>query len=213
VFPTPKHRILSVMKSFLRSWAIAVFAVSAFVVSATAEAGIFYAVTNALSAQSGYSLSGYIEVAATGNLRTLSSWNVTASLGNNPTFTLNSAASGDFYLAGSGAALYATDSALYVPTTAYMRIEDPNAGVVWTKDYGSGIPWSRYSAFMNVDPYDDYWYSETFPVSDSNGWKIGSVMAEPVPEIDPATGASALSLVAGVLAMVEQRRRRATLVA
>jgi hypothetical protein len=34
-----------------------------------------------------------------------------------------------------------------------------------------------------------------------------------VPEIDPATGVSALSLVAGVLAMIEQRRRRATLVA
>ena len=33
------------------------------------------------------------------------------------------------------------------------------------------------------------------------------------PEIDPATGGSALSLVAGVLAMIEQRRRRATLVA
>jgi hypothetical protein len=34
-----------------------------------------------------------------------------------------------------------------------------------------------------------------------------------VPEIDPATGGSALSLVAGVLAMIEQRRRRAMLVA
>ena len=34
-----------------------------------------------------------------------------------------------------------------------------------------------------------------------------------VPEIDPAMGSSALSLVAGVLAMIEQRRRRATLVA
>ena len=32
--------------------------------------------------------------------------------------------------------------------------------------------------------------------------------ASAVPEIDPATGSSALSLVAGVLAMVEQRRRR-----
>jgi len=29
-----------------------------------------------------------------------------------------------------------------------------------------------------------------------------------VPEIDPATGGSALALVAGVLAMIEQRRRR-----
>jgi len=34
-----------------------------------------------------------------------------------------------------------------------------------------------------------------------------------VPEIDPAIGGSALSLVAGVLAMIEQRRRRAKLVA
>ena len=34
-----------------------------------------------------------------------------------------------------------------------------------------------------------------------------------VPEIDPAMGGSALSLVAGVLAMIEQRRRRAMLVA
>ncbi len=33
------------------------------------------------------------------------------------------------------------------------------------------------------------------------------------PEIDPATGGSTLSLVAGVLAMLEQRRRRAMLVA
>jgi hypothetical protein len=42
-----------------------------------------------------------------------------------------------------------------------------------------------------------------------------SVFAAPsaVPEIDPATGGSALSLVAGVLAMIEQRRRRAMLVA
>ena len=42
-----------------------------------------------------------------------------------------------------------------------------------------------------------------------------SVFAAPtaVPEVDPATGGSALSLVAGVLAMIEQRRRRATLVA
>ena len=38
-------------------------------------------------------------------------------------------------------------------------------------------------------------------VGDSGG-------APSVPEIDPATGGSALSLVAGVLAMIEQRRRR-----
>lgn len=35
----------------------------------------------------------------------------------------------------------------------------------------------------------------------------------PIPEIDPATGGSAISLITGVLAVFEQRRRRATRVA
>jgi len=37
---------------------------------------------------------------------------------------------------------------------------------------------------------------------------VSAASPSPVPEIDPATGSSALSLVAGLLAMVEQRRRR-----
>ena len=41
----------------------------------------------------------------------------------------------------------------------------------------------------------------------------GQTAVTAVPEIDPATGSSALSLVAGVLAMIEQRRRRAAIVA
>jgi len=45
------------------------------------------------------------------------------------------------------------------------------------------------------------------------GFRLASPVASGVPEIDPATGGSALSLVAGVLAMIEQRRRRAALVA
>lgn len=51
-------------------------------------------------------------------------------------------------------------------------------------------------------------------------WGIGGAgrtvtlnVTSAVPEIDPATGSSVLSLVAGVLALIEQRRRRATLVA
>jgi hypothetical protein len=42
---------------------------------------------------------------------------------------------------------------------------------------------------------------DNLTVGDSSG-------APSVPEIDPATGGSALSLIAGVLAMIEQRRRR-----
>ena len=45
------------------------------------------------------------------------------------------------------------------------------------------------------------------------GVTVNAVTTSGVPEIDPATGGSALSLVAGLLAMIEQRRRRATLVA
>jgi formylglycine-generating enzyme required for sulfatase activity len=45
------------------------------------------------------------------------------------------------------------------------------------------------------------------------GFRLARPVSSSVPEIDPAMGSSALSLVAGVLAMIEQRRRRATLVA
>jgi formylglycine-generating enzyme required for sulfatase activity len=71
-----------------------------------------------------------------------------------------------------------------------------------------------------------YWGNGAFGLSSSNrgaplpidenfslGFRLASQVPSAVPEIDPATGSSALSLVAGVLAMIEQRRRRATLVA
>jgi hypothetical protein len=45
----------------------------------------------------------------------------------------------------------------------------------------------------------------------SLGFRLAGTVPSGVPEIDPAAGGSAFSLVAGVLAMVEQRRRRAAL--
>ena len=50
------------------------------------------------------------------------------------------------------------------------------------------------------------------PIVDG-AWVLGTTGSAAVPEIDPAMGGSALSLVAGVLAMIEQRRRRAMIVA
>jgi len=48
----------------------------------------------------------------------------------------------------------------------------------------------------------------TNPYSNISGAFTIAAAPAPVPEIDPATGSSALSLVAGVLALVEHRRRR-----
>jgi len=107
--------------------------------------------------------------------------------------------------------LHATDSALYVPVGAALQIvkSDLSQQLGWLNG------WYGYTAYFAALTVPPVWNSGSYPVTDENGWKIGSVPATPsaVPEIDPATGGSALSLVAGVLAMIEQRRRRATLVA
>ena len=67
---------------------------------------------------------------------------------------------------------------------------------------------------FNLSSSGSYSYA---PSVDDNyiGFRLASPVSGPsgVPEIDPAMGSSALSLVAGVLAMIEQRRRRAALVA
>jgi hypothetical protein len=57
------------------------------------------------------------------------------------------------------------------------------------------------------------WGGSSFSPIVDGAWTLGTATPSAVPEIDPAMGGSALSLVAGVLAMIEQRRRRATLVA
>jgi len=63
---------------------------------------------------------------------------------------------------------------------------------------------SSYSESANVVGFFDASFA---------GFSLGFRLASPaaVPEIDPAIGSSAISLVAGVLAMIEQRRRRAAL--
>jgi len=56
------------------------------------------------------------------------------------------------------------------------------------------------------------WNTDQFSPIVGGAWTLGTASSA-VPEIDPAAGSSALSLVAGMLAMIEQRRRRAALVA
>jgi formylglycine-generating enzyme required for sulfatase activity len=107
---------------------------------------------------------------------------------------------------------------------------------------GSGSFYGTFDQSGNVYQWNDldgaagsspglrggYWNGDAFDLSSSNsnstppsfeyinvGFRLASPDSGPsgVPEIDPAMGSSALSLVAGVLAMIEQRRRRAALVA
>ncbi|MBU6275575.1 MAG: SUMF1/EgtB/PvdO family nonheme iron enzyme [Planctomycetes bacterium] len=75
-----------------------------------------------------------------------------------------------------------------------------------------GGDWDRGSSFLSSASTINA--SPAF-VGVGFGFRLAGVGGGPsgVPEIDPATGSSALSVVAGVLAMVEQRRRRAKLVA
>jgi hypothetical protein len=84
-------------------------------------------------------------------------------------------------------------------------INDFNAGFFINTDYTA--EWNREWLWKVTLPVTSPYFS---PIVDG-AWTLGTVSA--VPEIDPAMGGSALSLVAGVLAMIEQRRRRATLVA
>ena len=99
---------------------------------------------------------------------------------------------------------------------------------IWTGSANDGtvglLPMGSSNVAIGYTYAGSNWLYTNPPGSDvaSNPYRLFAVSPEliagvgpvaPVPEIDPATGSSALSLVAGVLAMIEQRRRRATLVA
>ena len=96
---------------------------------------------------------------------------------------------------------------------------------IWTGSANDGtvglLPMGSSSVTVGHTYYGGNWLYTDPPGSAvaSTAYRLFAVSPEliagvgPVPEIDPATGGSALSLVAGVLAMIEQRRRRATLVA
>ena len=73
----------------------------------------------------------------------------------------------------------------------------------------SNLAWAKIS----YDQITGYFTIEEAGINTVAGGPITVGEVGSVPEIDPATGSSALSLVAGVLAMIEQRRRRAKLVA
>ena len=115
----------------------------------------------------------------------------------------------------SGGLQHAVDQLLDASSASYVSSvwTGSNAdGTIGTYYLGpTGLPLVRYGIPNGTT--NSGWISSG---SDSNSQKpmygVSPDLTVPtpssVPEIDPATGGSALSLVAGVLAMIEQRRRR-----
>ena len=81
-----------------------------------------------------------------------------------------------------------------------FNVSFPNTG---STNFDSG--WQ--SVFHDAIPHWDS-YRLTYSYDSSLSSFTANLQGHHVPEIDPATGGSAFSLVAGVLAMIEHRRRR-----
>jgi len=202
--------VLSIMKILVQSRALMALAVIAFAGSATpAFAEIVYKVTNYSAGQDGWSLNGTLTLSGTGtfiNGSGLESWHLTLKKGATIHELTDTQAEAVFDAVGT---LTATSENLLLAADSRLAI-----GTVGSLDDGS-IRWVNHTSSVSNYYSMEWgaqqlgWYTRNYSPTDGSSWIIGTA----VPEIDPATGGSALSLVAGVLAMIEQRRRRATLVA
>jgi len=198
------------MTRHVRSWAIAALAVFALAgAAAPSFAGIVYNVTNYADGQNGWSVNGTISVSGAGtytdDASAITAWDVIVSK-NTASYQFTNALAGHNELELTGALTASTGKLdllgfLALRGNGFVNILNWNAVGMMSPQYSARI--------------DSTWVfnSSSFSPVESGAWTIGVASPSAVPEIDPATGGSALSLVAGVLAMIEQRRRRAMLVA
>ena len=198
----------------VRTWAIGALAALALAgPGVPALAGIVYNVTNDLADQNGWSLAGTITLSGTGtfsNASAITAWDFTASKDSTNNRFANTL-SGALAIRDGGT-YTATSSVLSLSNNSKLRFYQPdNSGMFWANNYTSaGLTQSRYYlAFAG----NELWNTNQFSPIVGGAWTLGTAASSGVPEIDPAAGSSALSLVAGMLAMIEQRRRRAALVA
>lgn len=199
----------------VRAWAIAALAVVALAgAAAPSFAGITYNVTNDLTHQNGWSLAGTITVSGAGTFTSASditAFDITASKDSvsynysNTTSTTSPSRT----LLGT---LNATSTTLSLAANSLLYFSEDSANfslLYWTNGHNG------FTTYLGGWASVVLWESNAAPVFSpivDGAWTLGTRSAA-VPEIDPATGGSALSLVAGVLAIIEQRRRRAMLVA
>ena len=206
--PLPhRHRSWPLVR--LVTCALACAVVAGATPSAVAE--IVYTMTDAPTIQNGWTLSGTITVAGVGtglSSTDITSWMYTVTDGSS-SYTYSSSDGGGLNTAG----LLATSTELIVPywqqgnPRSYLQLNAPVAGG------GALLEWSTGNDEDNPRYYSGsyplgFWgeYSPAYPLTATDGWVIGTVAG--VPEIDPATGMSAVSIVAGVLAMIDSRRRK-----
>ena len=201
------------------------FALAAMVclLAAPASAGITYNVTNDLGHQNGWSLAGTITLSGTGTFSesafSFTAWDITASK-NSVSHRYSNVLSNASVSADGSLVATASDLTLGGGSRLQFFATLPDVGdsflseLRWINNGGQSVYTGKWAG-------TDLWVSggdsaNAFSPSVGGLWTLasgGTPSADPVPEIDPATGGSALSIVAGVLAMIEQRRRRAALVA
>jgi len=193
------------MKILVQSRALMALAVIAFAGSATpAFAEIVYKVTNYSAGQDGWSLNGTLTLSGTGtfiNGSGLESWHLTLKKGATIHELTDTQAEAVFDAVGT---LTATSENLLLAADSRLAI-----GTVGSLDDGS-IRWVNHTSSVSNYYSMEWgaqqlgWYTRNYSPTDGSSWIIGTA----VPEIDPAAGGSAFSLIAGVLTMIEQRRRR-----
>lgn len=197
-----------------RAWALGALAAFALVgPGGPALAGIVYNVTNDLADQNGWSLAGTITLSGTGtfsNASAITAWDFTASKNTTSNRYTSTASGAGITFNGT---LGASSSVLSLRDNSQLLFNQNNPNFPFFRwdnniDLGDG-PSTRYEADWNNS---NLWFTNQFSPIVGGAWTLGTASSA-VPEIDPAAGSSALSLVAGMLAMIEQRRRRAALVA
>ncbi len=193
----------------VRSWAIAALAAFALAgAAAPSFAGITYNVTNYAEGQDGWSVNGTITVSGLGTFTdasAITAWDVTLSKPNTGSYQFTNTLSGHDGKSLNGT-LTASTGTLEV-SNSYLFLYEPGSGLA------NYLNWDPSNAYLAQFSNSLRFYVNSYSPSNNGVWTIGTATPSAVPEIDPAVGSSALSLVAGVLAMLEQRRRRATLVA
>jgi len=187
--------------------------------SSATEAGMVYSISNSItgsSAQNGWTIAGTIELkdstafgAITGS--DIKSWQWTASKPNTTSVSANLADGSTYLFTYPAGNIKATATGLYFKNGVDVSLGlngNSGAGLGWGNNPVGNVYVSIFSAYDAGENQLFALSPSGLPLDATYGYQFATPRASGVPEIDPATGGSALSLVAGVLAMIEQRRRR-----